>query len=641
MATVTAPRGAPWLVRAYHELQRRRHLVVHGNVDDLIRWNDRYQPFAATVADFLAVAGFTVIVRYNLVEGLSYYDDASREFVRRFLSDPDGPATPPRQPPANNGGRRSPLVTSADVLEQQLMAARSAEPRTAVDVLAVALRLMNQNERPCVVIVESADLLVGAPSHFSNDHVTQVAYVRRLLAADPVTPGGSPKYHNTMIFVARELSALPSWLHRDNPNVVAVLADRPAIAERAAFLREDVAGYFGGDTMTPDARAEATTTLASLTDGMTIVDIGALRVTSQVARIPPTMPRRLVARHRFGLRDDPWEQLDIGKIKDAEALLSKRVIGQLPAVRAVTDVLVNARVGLDFVSAGQQTGTRPKGVFFFVGPTGVGKTELAKALAELVFDDESALRRFDMSEYSQEHTSERLTGAPPGYVGHEHGGTLTNWVLERPFSVLLFDEIEKAHEKIMDKFLQLIDDGRLTDGQGRTAYFSHSIVIFTSNIGVGDLRRTFTDPAMSYEAVREHFSQAVTEHFATRLHRPELLGRLGTGVVVFDLLRENVIMDITAKFLDQIAMAARARGYDLVFDRTAIGRAVVDEIVRSGAALGARQIRSPLLERWVRVPLNRWILEHQPAPGTRILVHRRGEGSPPFAVDALSAGESP
>jgi hypothetical protein len=582
-----------------------------------------------------------VIVRYSLVEGLRYHDDASREFVQRFVGGPGASAATPRPPvPDNGAARRSPLVTSADVLEQQLMATRSAEPRTAVDVLAVALRLMNQNERPCVFIVENADLLVGVPSQISNDHVTQVAYVRRLLRTDAVTPGSTPKYHNTMVLVARDLSALPSWLHRDNPNVVAVLADRPATAERAAFLRDDLSGYWGGDAMTGDKRAEATATLAAVTEGMTIVDLGALRVTSQVARIPPTMPRRLVARHRFGLRDDPWEQLDIAKIKDAEALLSRRVIGQPAAVRAVTDVLVNARVGLDFVAAGQQTGTRPKGVFFFVGPTGVGKTELAKALAELVFDDESALRRFDMSEYSQEHTSERLTGAPPGYVGHEHGGTLTNWVLERPFSVLLFDEIEKAHEKIMDKFLQLIDDGRLTDGQGRTAYFSHSIVIFTSNIGVGDLRRVFTEPALSYEAVHEHFSQAVTEHFATHLSRPELLGRLGTGVVVFDLLRENVITDITGKFLDQIATAARARGYDLIFDRTAIGRAVADEILRSGAALGARQIRSPLLERWVRVPLNRWILENQPAPGTRILVHRRPEGSPPFAVDALEA-ESP
>ncbi|MEV6843015.1 AAA family ATPase [Actinoplanes sp. NPDC051411] len=638
MVTLAAPRGAPWLVRAYHELQRRRHLVLYGNVDDLVRWNDRYQPFGVALKEFLAVAGFTVIVRYNLVEGLTYHDDASRAFVQRYLGDPAAarpPARPPAEPANGDGTRRNRLVTSADVLEQQLLAGRAAAPRTAIDVLAVALRLMNQVERPCVFIVESADLLVGTASQLSSDHVTQVAYVRRLLGADSAPAGERPQHHNTMILVARDLSALPAWLHRDNPNVAAVLADRPAIAERAAFLRGDVAGYYGGDEMTADQLTEAAGTLASLTDGMTIVDIGALNVTSQVARIPPSMPRRLVARHRFGLRDDPWEQLDIGKIKQAEQLLSRRVIGQPAAVRAVTDVLVNARVGLDFVSAGQQTGTRPKGVFFFVGPTGVGKTELAKALAELVFDDESALRRFDMSEYSQEHNAERLTGAPPGYVGHEHGGTLTNWVLERPFSVLLFDEIEKAHEKIMDKFLQIIDDGRLTDGQGRTAHFSHSIVIFTSNIGSGDLRRTFTDPAMSYEAVQQHFNQAVADHFATRLRRPEILGRLGSGIVVFDLLRENVIMGICDKFLEQIAAAAQARGYDLVFDRAAIGRAVVDEIVRGGAALGARQIRSPLLEQWVRIPLNRWLLEHQPAPGTRILVHRSGDGSPPFAVDAL------
>ncbi|MEU4690136.1 AAA family ATPase [Actinoplanes sp. NPDC023714] len=627
MGTLSAPRGAPWLVRAYHELQRRRHLVIHGNVDDLVRWHDRYQPFTDTLTDFLAVAGFDVIVRYNMVDGLTYHDDASRDFVRHQLSDN---TRPPRARPRRDG-----VITSADLLEQQLLAAGQAQPRTPVDVLALTLRLMSQPERPCVVVIESADLIVGPAAELSADRVTQLAYVRRLLASGAAAPPGEQRHHNTVVFVVRDLGELPAWLRRDNPHVATVLADRPGIAERAAFLRENLSAYHQADVLTAEARDNAVRVLANLTDGMTIVDIGALSVTSQVALIPPSMPRRLVARHRFGLRDDPWEQLDLAKITSAEELLSRRVIGQLPAVRAVTDVLVNARVGLDFVSDGQQAGTRPKGVFFFVGPTGVGKTELAKALAELVFDDESALRRFDMSEYSEEHASERLTGAPPGFVGHDHGGTLTNWVLDRPFSVLLFDEIDKAHEKILDKFLQIIDDGRLTDGQGRTAYFTHSLVIFTSNIGAGDLRRTFSDPAMSYEAIKEHFNQAVADFFTTRLRRPELLGRLGSGIVVFDLLRENVIVDICDKFLDQIVTAAQARGYDLAFDRAAIGRAVVDEVTRHGAALGARQIRSPLLEQWVRIPLNRWILEHQPPPGTRIFVHRT-DTSPPFVIDALS-----
>jgi ATP-dependent Clp protease ATP-binding subunit ClpA len=279
-------------------------------------------------------------------------------------------------------------------------------------------------------------------------------------------------------------------------------------------------------------------------------------------------------------------------------------------------------------------------VFFFVGPTGVGKTELAKAIAELVFDDEGALRRFDMSEFSQEHSSERLTGAPPGFVGHQNGGVLTNWMMERPFSVVLFDEIEKANPKIFDKFLQIIDDGRITDGQGRTAYFSHSIVIFTSNIGASGLHNVLSefprDAPPGYPVIEKHFRDAVARHMAEELGRPEILGRLGSGIVVFDILRDDVVCRIVTKFLDQLVASAAARGFELVLHRRAIEQAVADAVAESGAALGARQIRSPLLEEWVRVPLNRWIIGNSPVKGTRIWV-RRSAGGPPFTVEEFPA----
>jgi ATP-dependent Clp protease ATP-binding subunit ClpA len=189
-------------------------------------------------------------------------------------------------------------------------------------------------------------------------------------------------------------------------------------------------------------------------------------------------------------------------------------------------------------------------VLFFAGPTGVGKTELAKALTKLLFDDERFYVRFDMSEFSAEHAADRLIGAPPGYVGHNVGGELTNAVRQRPFSLILFDEIEKAHPRILDKFLQLLDDGRLTDGQGETVYFTESVIVFTSNLGVYSdseepdgtggkvrVRRPTVDRASaSYAEMSAKIEAAIRQYFILELGRPELLNRIGDNIVVFDYI---------------------------------------------------------------------------------------------------------
>jgi ATP-dependent Clp protease ATP-binding subunit ClpA len=164
----------------------------------------------------------------------------------------------------------------------------------------------------------------------------------------------------------------------------------------------------------------------------------------------------------------------------------------------------------------------------------VGKTELAKTIAEFLFGDESAFIRFDMSEYNHEHSDQKLIGAPPGYVGFEQGGQLTNAVRKRPFSVLLFDEIEKAHGRILDKFLQILEDGRLTDSRGETVYFSECVIIFTSNIGAAGMPDTDDS-----EKIKQHFLSAVENHFVTTLNRPETLNRLGDNIVCFNKISDN------------------------------------------------------------------------------------------------------
>jgi ATP-dependent Clp protease ATP-binding subunit ClpB len=215
---------------------------------------------------------------------------------------------------------------------------------------------------------------------------------------------------------------------------------------------------------------------------------------------------------------------EMQKLIHLEDALHDRVVGQDAAVTAVANAIRRARAGL-------QDPNRPIGSFLFLGPTGVGKTELARALAEFLFDDERAMVRIDMSEYQERHTVSRLVGAPPGYVGYEEGGQLTETVRRRPYSVVLLDEIEKAHSDVFNVLLQLLDDGRLTDGQGRTVDFRNTIVIMTSNLGTA----VFQDPTASPEERQEKVLADVRAHF-----RPEFVNRIDE-VVVFDSLgREDI-----------------------------------------------------------------------------------------------------
>ncbi len=228
---------------------------------------------------------------------------------------------------------------------------------------------------------------------------------------------------------------------------------------------------------------------------------------------------------------------EIQKLIHMEERLHGRVVGQDEAITAVANAIRRARAGL-------QDPNRPLGSFLFLGPTGVGKTELARALAEFLFDDEHALIRIDMSEYQEKHTVSRMIGAPPGYVGYDEAGQLTEAVRRRPYSVVLFDEVEKAHPEVLNVLLQLLDDGRLTDGKGRTVDFKNAVVIMTSNLGSHFLaehdRRADTD------GVRRQVTEALRQHF-----RPEFLNRIDEIIFFHSLGLEHMktIVDIQIRGL--------------------------------------------------------------------------------------------
>ena len=224
------------------------------------------------------------------------------------------------------------------------------------------------------------------------------------------------------------------------------------------------------------------------------------------------------------------------KLLDMEEFLGHRLIGQQKAVATVSDAVRRARAGISDPD-------RPTGSFLFLGPTGVGKTELAKALADFLFDDERAMVRIDMSEYSEKHAVARLVGAPPGYVGYEEGGQLTEAVRRRPYSVVLLDEVEKAHPEVFDILLQVLDDGRLTDGQGRTVDFRNVILIMTSNLG----SQFMVDQTLEEDTKREAVMNMVNASF-----KPEFLNRLD-DVIMFDALSLEELGSIVALQVDALA----------------------------------------------------------------------------------------
>ena len=296
------------------------------------------------------------------------------------------------------------------------------------------------------------------------------------------------------------------------------------------------------------------------------------------------------------------------KLLKMEDELHKRVIGQEDAIKAVSQAIRRTRAGL-------KDPKRPGGSFIFLGPSGVGKTELAKTLAEFLFGDEDALISLDMSEYMEKHTVSRLVGSPPGYVGYEEGGQLTEAVRRRPFSVVLFDEVEKAHPDVFNTLLQILEEGRLTDAQGRSVDFRNTVLIMTSNLGTADLRRanvgfTKNDEAVSYERMKEKVNDALKAHF-----RPEFLNRVDDTIVFHELSMDEVT-EIVDLMIARTSEQLRAQGLGLE-----LTDAAKSWLARKGydPTLGARPLRRAI-QRHVEDALSERILYKEFHAGQIVVV---------------------
>lgn len=296
------------------------------------------------------------------------------------------------------------------------------------------------------------------------------------------------------------------------------------------------------------------------------------------------------------------------KLMHLDDILHERVVGQDEAVEAVADAVLRSRSGL-------KDPHRPVGSFIFLGPTGVGKTELSKALAEALFDDERNMIRLDMSEYMEKHSVARLIGAPPGYVGYEEGGQLSEAVRRKPYSVLLFDEIEKAHHDVFNILLQILDDGRLTDGKGRSVDFRNTIIIMTSNIGSQEILN-FAQSGGKYEDMQGRVLDMLKMHF-----RPEFLNRVDE-VIVFHALEEAQIGKIAAMLLKKLALRFRENLQGmLTWDKAAL-----DYLAKRGydPSYGARPLKR-LIQQDVETALSRQIISGAIAPGDNVILSASGD----------------
>ena len=427
------------------------------------------------------------------------------------------------------------------------------------------------------------------------------------------------KLRNSVIMIVDKYNDIPTWVYLKNPNIRTISVCVPDRATRRLFLTRlgnELAPFqvLGDENYGPGKQFVAETEALQLQELRQIVQLAYRK------NISPESISLAFKLYKYGVLDDPWENLENDILIHIGSKLEERVKGQDEAIKKVKNVVTRAVKGL---SGLQHSGAshKPKGILFFAGPTGVGKTETAKALAESIFGDENACIRFDMSEYRLEQSDQKLFGAPPGYVGYEGGGQLTNAVKNRPFSVILFDEIEKAHPTILDKFLQILEDGRMTDNQGNTVYFGETIIIFTSNIGLTkeeeDPRNLFREtkhrvPTITIEDPMKEDTQEFRDRVTTMLTegvkayfndngRPELLNRLGDdNIIVFQFINVEDAKIICNYKLGKICKTIEAeKGIRILTDevRDVLHEKAVKERANGGRGVGnmlEREFLNPL-----------------------------------------------
>jgi ATP-dependent Clp protease ATP-binding subunit ClpB len=613
-----------WIREFESTLAVHSQYVFHGNIRDryivpssAAKLKLKLMSFTGVLWEVLRSNGYECLVTYDTVDGISVYPAHGDEAGAACLA-----AT------AALGGEKS--VNALNKATAGVNAGEDAVRERFSHLRACIEAVAGSAEHRAAFVIDYASRLARESGDLATEERAFFLACAKLAGTARRWPGapGREHLHNPVIWVVDGERDLPPWLTAGSPLIRTIGVPAPDLDARQQAARL-LSARFGVEDPDGDEEAkEAAKTFAVQSDGLSLHQMSEIALLARDRQLGYRQLPEAIHTYKFGVVEDPWRRTNLrGRIRAGEQGMFRRVIGQQDAVTQTMDILKRASLGLSGAQASSSR-TRPRGVLFFAGPTGVGKTELAKAVAALIFGDhggDSAFLRFDMSEFSAEHSADRLIGAPPGYVGFEAGGELTNAVRLNPFRVILFDEIEKANGRILDKFLQIIEDGRLTDGRGQTTYFSECIIIFTSNLGIlgpedkqTKRRELLVTPDEPYAVVAERVLEGVTRHFIEDLGRPELRNRLGGNIVVFDFIRPDVATAIFDKVLRNILRVV-SDVLDLTIHVDPDPWQALSRCCTGDPLNGARGIGNHLESLFIN-PIARELFDREPAPGSVITV---------------------